>query len=74
MTSIIMLIDDHKAERATSMKEKQNADIENQAASELRTASTTGLVNRQTLTDVVQLPTSALREKQGQRPSKYISN
>jgi len=41
-----------------------------QAASELRAASTAGLVNRQTLTDVGQLPGATVREKQGQRPAK----
>ena len=65
-----MLIDDQKAEKGNTMKEKQKADVENQAASELRTASTTGLVHRQTLTDVGQLPGATLREKQGQRPAK----
>ena len=67
-----MLIDDQKSERANSAKEKQKADIENQAASELRTASTSGMVHRQTLTDVGQLPGATLREKQGQRPAKYV--
>jgi hypothetical protein len=70
MTEIVMLIDDQKSERRNSTKEKQKADIESQAASELRAASTTGLVHRQTLTDVSQLPGATLREKQGQRPPK----
>lgn len=70
MTEIVMLVDDQKSEKQNSTKEKQKADIENQAASELRTASTTGLVHRQTLTDVSQLPGATLREKQGQRPPK----
>jgi hypothetical protein len=73
MTEIVMLIDDQKSEkRNSSTKEKQKADVENQAASELRTASTTGLVHRQTLTDVGQLPGATLREKQGQRPPKQV--
>lgn len=65
-----MLIDDQKSEKENSMKDKQKVDIETQAASELRAASTAGLVNRQTLTDVGQLPGATLREKQGQRPPK----
>lgn len=70
MTEIVMLIDDQKSEKTNSAKEKQRADVESQAAAELRAASTTGMVNRQTLTDVSQLPSATLREKQGQRPPK----
>ena len=72
MTKIVMLIDNQKSERANSKKEKQKADIENQAASELRVASTSGMVHRQTLTDVGQLPGTMLREQQGQQPAKYV--
>jgi hypothetical protein len=72
MTEIVMLIDDQKTEKTNSTKEKKKADVESQAASELCTASTAGIVNRQTLTDVGQLPDATVREKQGQRPPKLV--
>ena len=70
MTEIIMLIDDQKSKKANSLKDKQKADTENKAASELCAASTAGLANCQTLTDVGQLPSATLHEKQGQRAPK----
>ena len=70
MTEIVMLIDDQKSEKGNSVKEKQKAEVENEAASELHAASTAGLVHRQTLTNVGQLPGATLREKQGQRHPK----
>lgn len=73
MTQVVELVHAHELEKhERSSASRKKADVETNAALELRDAAMKGIVRRDALTDVAQLDGASFREKQGQRTSKYV--
>ncbi|KAJ7093706.1 hypothetical protein C8R44DRAFT_890610 [Mycena epipterygia] len=68
MTQVAELVHAHDSEKdERSVAARKKADVETQAALELRDSAMKGLVRREALTDVATLEGASVREKEGQR-------